>query len=115
MQRIDVPCDEKFAAVLKEYCAYWGMTMGELMYEATKQHIHSSAHVCTLAEGLLIKQGMIPDKRSAKHCYGHKCRCCKHQLECRTGLYKDDWVIADEYKVLLKEQPTECTCGNCSS
>ena len=64
MQRIDVKVDEHFAAVLKEYCAYWGMTMGELMYEAAKQHIHSSSHavsislcaeqVCTKTNGKLM-------------------------------------------------------------
>lgn len=102
MQRIDVPVDEKFASVLKEYCAYWGMTMGELMYEAAKQHINSSANVCNFADELLAKYELIPDKRLAKHCYGFKCRCCKHQLTCRTGLYKNDWEIADEYKHLLK-------------
>jgi len=110
MQRIDVPVDEKFAAVLKEYCAYWGMTMGELMYEAAKQHIHSSAQVCELAESLLLKQGMIPDKRSAKHCYGFLCRCCKHQLACRTGLYKNEWEIAEQHQHLLKQQPEACPC-----
>ena len=115
MQRIDVKVDEQFAAVLKEYCAYWGMTMGELMYEAAKQHIHASAQVCKLADGLLRKQGMLPDKRSAKHCYGYLCRCCKHELMCRTGLYKKEWEIADEYKHLLKEQPNGCTCENCQA
>ena len=103
MQRIDVPVDEKFAAVLKEYCAYWGMTMGELMYEAAKQHIHSSAQVCNLSDGLLRKQGILPDKRSPKQCYGWKCRCCKHQLACRTGIYKSLWEVDDKYKYLLKE------------
>ena len=113
MQRIDVKVDEQFAAVLKEYCAYWGMTMGELMYEAAKQHVHASAHVCTLADGLLRKQGIVPDKRSAKHCYGYLCRCCKHQLMCRTGLYKNEWEIDDEYKHLLKEHPKNCSCDTC--
>ena len=60
MQRIDVKVDEQFAAVLKEYCAYWGMTMGELMYEAAKQHVHASSHVCDLADGLLRKAGDTP-------------------------------------------------------
>jgi len=115
MQRIDVKVDEQFAAVLKEYCAYWGMTMGELMYEAAKQHIHSSAQVCELADGLLRKQGMLPDKRSSKQCYGYLCRCCKHQLMCRTGLYKNEWEIDDEYKHLLKEQESECSCDTCQA
>ena len=110
MQRIDVPVDEKFAAVFKEYCAYWGMTMGELMYEAAKQHVHSSAHMCHLADDLLLKHGVIPDKRSAKDCYGYLCRCCKHQLTCRTGLYKNEWEIAEQHQHLLKEHANEIPC-----
>mgnify|MGYP005628266313 FL=1 len=113
MQRIDVKVDEQFAAVLKEYCAYWGMTMGELMYEAAKQHIHASSQVCELADGILQKQGIIPDKRSAKHCYGYLCRCCKHELACRTGLYKNEWEIGEEYKHLLKKQPNKCSFDAC--
>ena len=108
MQRIDVPVDEKFAVVLKEYCAYWGMTMGELMYEAAKQHIHSSAHFCYLSDDLLRKQGMLLDKRAPKECYGFKCRCCKHQLACRTGLYKGSWEIDDKHKHQLKEH-SDCS------
>ncbi len=102
MQRIDVKVDDPFAAVLKEYCAYWGMTMGELMYEAVKQHIHSSSNVCQLSEQLLEKHGATLDKRVAKACYGYLCRCCKHQVACRTGLYKSLWEIADEHQHLLK-------------
>ncbi len=103
MQRIDVPVDTKFAAVLKEYCAYWGLTLGELMHEAAKQHIHSSADVCHLADEILQKQGVSPDKRSGKHCYGHLCRCCKHETACRTGIYKNFWEIAEEHAHLLKK------------
>ena len=113
MQRIDVKVDEQFAVVLKEYCAYWGMTMGELMYEAAKQHIHASSQVCELADGILQKHGIIPDKRSAKHCYGYLCRCCKHELACRTGLYKNEWEIGEEYKHLLKKQPNKCSFDAC--
>jgi len=115
MQRIDVKVDEQFAAVLKEYCAYWGMTMGELMYEAAKQHIHGSSQVCEMADGILRKQGMLPDKRSAKHCYGYLCRCCKHELACRTGLYKNEWEIAEEYRHLLKQHVKRCPCDSCTS
>ena len=104
MQRIDVKVDDPFAVVLKEYCAYWGMTMSELMYEAVKQHIHCSGEVCHLADHLLKKNGVSPDKRAAKPCYGYLCRCCKHQLACRTGLYKSHWEIADEHQHLLKVQ-----------
>jgi hypothetical protein len=107
MQRIDVKVDERFAAVLKGYCAYWGLTLGELMYEAAKQHVHSSAQVCTLADDLMRKHGVIADKRSAKHCYGYLCRCCKHQLMCRTGLYQNEWEIADEHKHLQKDQSND--------
>jgi len=115
MQRIDVKVDEQFAAVLKEYCAYWGMTMGELMYEAAKQHIHGSSQVCEMADGILRKQGMLPDKRSTKHCYGYLCRCCKHELACRTGLYKNEWEIAEEHRHLLKTQANQYPCNICTS
>ena len=109
MQRIDVKVDDPFAAVLKEYCAYWGMTMSELMYEAVKQHIHCSGEVCHLSEQLLKKHGLTADKRAAKPCYGYLCRCCKHQLACRTGLYKNHWEIADEHQHLLKVQSEHST------
>ena len=109
MQRIDVKVDDPFAAVLKEYCAYWGMTMSELMYEAVKQHIHCSGEVCHLSEQLLKKHGLTADKRAAKPCYGYLCRCCKHQLACRTGLYKNHWEIADKHQHLLKVQSEHST------
>lgn len=115
MQRIDVPVDAKFADVLKDYCAYWGLTMGEFMYEAAKQHIHSSAVVCDLANGILETHGTAPDKRSSKHCYGFKCRCCGHEVACRTGVYKNYWEIADEHKHLLKEQPEPYPCDECNA
>ena len=103
MKRVVVTLSDQDAQALKQYAAKWGLTISAALEEMSLSHIHASAFVCTFARDLLNNENITIDKRAGKECYGFKCRCCAYTLQCRTGLYQDEWKIADRYKHLLIE------------
>ena len=103
LKRVVVTLSDKDAQVLKLYAAKWGLTLSQALEEMSRSHIHGSAAVCTFARDLLNNENIAIDKRAGKECYGFKCRCCAYALQCRVGMYKGEWEIADCYKHLLIE------------
>jgi hypothetical protein len=103
LKRVVLQLSDEDAQVLKLYAAKWGMTLSQVLEEMSRSHIHGSASVCSFARDLLYNENISIDKRSGKECFGFKCRCCAYTLQCRTGLYKEHWVVADSYKHLLIE------------
>ena len=107
IKRVVVTLSDSDAQVLKLYAAKWGLTLSQCLEEMSRSHIHGSAAVCTFARDLLYNENTPIDKRSSKECFGFKCRCCAYTLQCRTGLYTQNWVIDDRYKHLLIENGEE--------
>ena len=103
LKRVVVTLSDSDAQVLKLYAAKWGLTLSQALEEMSRSHIHGSAAVCTFARDLLNNENIAIDKRAGKECYGFKCRCCAYALQCRVGMYKGNWEIADCYKHLLIE------------
>ena len=103
MKRVVVQLPDSDAQVLKLYAAKWNMTLSQALEEMVRSHIHGSAAVCSFARDLLNNEDVSIDKRASKECFGFKCRCCAHTLQCRVGMYQGDWVISDRYKHLLIE------------
>jgi len=103
LKRVVVQLSDSDAQVLKLYAAKWGMTLSQALEEMSRSHIHGSAAVCSFARDLLNNEDVSIDKRASKECFGFKCRCCAHTLQCRVGMYQGDWVISDRYKHLLIE------------
>ena len=89
------------------YAAKWGLTQSQALEEMSRSHIHGSAAICTFARDLLSNENVPIDKRAGKDCFGFKCRCCNYSLQCRVGIYKDGWVVADCYKHLLIKSEDE--------
>jgi hypothetical protein len=107
MKRVVVTLTDADARVLKLYAAKWNLTLSQALEEMSRSHIHGSAEVCTFARDLLANENIALDKRASKECYGFKCRCCAYTLQCRTGLYTQNWVVDDRYKHLLIENENE--------
>ena len=103
MKRVVLQLNDEDAQVLKLYAAKWGLTLSAALEEMSRSHIHGSASVCTFARDLLSNENITIDKRAGRACFGFKCRCCAHTLQCRTGLYTGNWVIDNRYKHLLIE------------
>jgi hypothetical protein len=102
LKRVVVTMSEECACVLKTYAALWGMTQSEVLYEATRSHIHKQAHAgCLATQNLLDVHCIKLDKRTDKDCYGYGCRVCKHDKPCRVGKYEGTWECDDRYKHLL--------------
>jgi hypothetical protein len=102
-----VQLSDSDAQALKLYAAKWGMTLSQALEEMSRSHIHGSAAVCSFARDLLHNESISIDKRAGKECFGFKCRCCAYTLQCRTGLYTQNWVIDDRYKHLLIENENQ--------
>ena len=93
---------DKCGVVLKGYAALWGMTMSEVLYEATRRLIHQQVHEgCKPTAGLLEAQGIKLDNRAYKSCWGGCCCICKHDTACRVGKYKGIFECDERYKYLL--------------
>jgi len=102
MKRVVVTMSDECACLLKRYAALWNMTQSEVLYEATRSHIHKQAEAgCIATQNLLDVHRIKTDNRSTKDCYGFKCRTCKFDKLCRVGLHEGFWECADRYKHLL--------------
>lgn len=80
-------------SVLKDYANAFDMTMSEVMYEATRHHIHKASLSCGFVRSLFVWKKVIRDKRLDKTCYGFPCFACNHVTACKTGVYKGTWEI----------------------
>ena len=102
MKRVVVTMSDECACLLKRYAALWGMTQGEVLYEAARSHIHGQAvSGCMATQNLLDVHCIKLDNRAVKPCYGFACRVCKFDKLCRVGLHEGGWECADCYKHLL--------------
>jgi hypothetical protein len=102
LKRVVVTMSDECGCLLKRYAALWNMSQSEVLYEATRSHIHKQAYDgCLATQNLLADHQIQLDKRSKKNCYGYRCRLCKHDKACRVGKYEGECVCDDRYKHLL--------------
>ena len=90
-------------AVLKSYAAFYGKTMSEVLYMFARQEIQQQSLHCKFVQQLLDAQGIRPDKRVNKPCWGHQCLSCEHTNLCQAGLTDKTFIPDQSVKKHLKE------------
>ena len=105
-KRVVVQMSDESHKALKQYAAFYGMTMSEVMYNCTRFQFHKQMQSCEFVKGMLATLDIPMDKRALKPCYSFLCFSCKHSVTCQTGLY-DGVVEMPEDKIekdLLTDQ-----------
>ena len=87
-KRVVVQMSDDCHKALKQYAAFYDMSMGDVMYNCTRMQFHKQMQYCDFVQGLLGRLGIFMDKRVKKPCFSFMCFNCKHLTACRTGLYK---------------------------
>ena len=87
MPVVQVKMSDECHKALKQYAAFIGIPMGELLYRFARFGFHEQAHCCTWMDGTLNHLGIELDKGSDKPCFGFRCNVCAKRTECRTGVY----------------------------
>ena len=101
LKRILVSMKDECASVLKQYAAMFNMTQSEVLYQAARHFIHTSAtRGCFGTQRILDNHLIALDKRAHKPCYGSLCLCCKHAGVCRIGSYRGEFERAQRYRNL---------------
>jgi hypothetical protein len=86
-ERVLVKLEPAFKKALKQYAAFYGLTMGEVLYNCLHFTFHRQAKNCSMVCDLLENLDIPIDKRAAKPCFGMLCHNCSHKSRCRAGLY----------------------------
>ena len=101
LKKVVVQMSDDCAVVLKQYCALFGITQSQALYEAIRHHIHKQAYDGCQGCMSILDNNRIPlDKRAHKDCYGYRCKCCVHDKGCRVGQYTGDFELDNCYKHL---------------
>ena len=100
-KRVVVQMSDESHKALKQYAAFYGMTMSEVMYNCTRFQFHKQMQSCEFVKGMLATLDIPMDKRALKPCYSFLCFKCKHSVTCNTGLY--DGVVELSETVLEKD------------
>ena len=87
-KRVVVQMSDECHAALKQYAAFYDMTMSEVLYNCTRMQFHTQALNCEFVEDMFDKLQILVDKRAGKECFSSLCFSCKHLTACKTGYYK---------------------------
>ena len=87
-KRVVVQMSDKCHKALKQYAAFYDMTMSEVLYNCTRMQFHTQLGVCEFVEDMFDKLDIAADKRAHKPCFSFMCFSCKHRTACQTGVYK---------------------------
>lgn len=87
-KRVVVQMADTCHKALKQYAAFYGMTMSEVLYNCTRMQFHKQASDCEFVEDMFDKLDIDLDKRALKPCFSFLCFGCKHVTACKVGLYK---------------------------
>ncbi len=104
MPVVQVPLSEQDHKALKQYAAFLGIPMGELLARSARHNFHQQGHYCKWMHHTLDTLNIAKDKGSDKPCYGFLCFMCKHLVECRTGVYQGTARHKQEYEQLPTEE-----------
>ena len=105
-KRVVVQMSDECHKALKQYAAFYEMTMSEVLYQCTRMQFHRQRDNCKYVGGMLESLDIPPDKRAEKPCYSFLCFRCRHQTACQTGVYKGVCEVMDDLieKDLLTER-----------
>ena len=87
-KRVVVQMSDTCHKALKQYAAFYEMTMSEVLYNCARMQFHKQALVCEVVVDMFDKLDIDVDKRSTKPCFSFMCFGCKHATACKVGLYK---------------------------
>lgn len=104
-KRVVVQMSDDCHKALKQYAAFYGMTMSEVLYQCTRMQFHRQRESCKYLGGVLNNLDIVPDKRASKPCFSFMCFSCNHLTACQTGFYKGVCEVPDE--VFEKDLLTE--------
>ena len=104
MPVVQVPLSGQDHKALKQYAAFLGIPMGELLARCAKHDLHQQGHYCTWMINTLNTLNIAKEKGSDKPCYGFLCFTCEHLVECRTGVYGGTARHKQEYEHLPTEE-----------
>ena len=96
-KRVVVQMSDECHSALKQYAAFYDMTMSEVLYNCTRMQFHSQSLGCQFVENMLDKLQINLDKRASKECFSFLCFSCKHMTACKTGYYKGVVEFEDTY------------------
>ena len=114
MKKVQVSMTDHCHSVLKDYANAFGMTMSEVLYEATRHHIHKSSLSCGFVRSLFSWKKVTRDKRLNKDCYGFHCFSCDNVTACKTGVYKGTWEMNPKVRQFMDQHtsPNVIAIGN---
>jgi len=95
-KRVVVQMSEECHKALKQYAAFYDMTMSEVLYQCTRMQFHRQREACVYLKGVLDNLDIAPDKRAHKPCFSFLCFNCKHLTACQTGVYKGVCEFSDD-------------------
>ena len=103
MPVVQVKMSDECHKALKQYAAFLGVPMGELLYRFARFGFHEQAHCCTWMDSTLNHLGIELDKGSEKPCFGFRCNVCINRTPCRTGVYAGLFQIPENLKHTVTE------------
>tara|TARA_Y100000022_G_C12929464_1_gene230930 strand:- start:9 stop:410 length:402 start_codon:yes stop_codon:yes gene_type:complete len=103
MPVVQVKMSDECHKALKQYAAFLGVPMGELLYRFARFGFHEQAHCCKWMNSCLSQLNIDLDKGSEKPCFGFRCNVCSNRTACRTGVYKGLFQIPESFKHLQTE------------
>ena len=95
-KRVVVQMSDEDHAALKQYAAFYGMPMTEVLYQCTRMQLHTHRQFCKYTEDLYGTLDIALDKRAGKPCFSFMCFNCKHLTACKAGLYEGVSEFRDE-------------------
>ena len=104
MKRVVVKMSDECHKALKQYCAFYGLTMSEVLYHNTRVGFHKQHQGCLVVEDIFDKLGISPDKRRNKPCFGTLCHGCIHETPCKAGLYRGVVEVEERLLKLMKPE-----------
>lgn len=87
-KRVVVQMSDTCHKALKQYAAFYVMTMSEVLYNCTRMQFHKQAMTCEFVDDMFDKLSIDLDKRANKPCFSFLCFGCKYATACKTGLYE---------------------------
>ena len=104
-KRVAVSMSEECAAILKEYCSFFGVSQSDALYLFARAAIHQHSLHCKKVDSILRLRQKELDKRATKICFGWPCLACAHTPKCTAGLYEGDFEASEQCGHLFMQGP----------
>ena len=100
---VNVRMSEADHAILKAYCTFVGRTMSDVLYDFTRQELHTQSLCCKPMDTMLMVHEMQRDPRASKPCWGFRCNLCTHEKSCRVGLESKLFIMDPRWFSFVKD------------